>query len=80
MEEDQRKKIEELIGQIKCPKAFKCYTSGFEDLCRSRDIGLDSYLECLEEEPRRCTFAFAFGHTYFCKCPLRVYLAKHEKK
>ncbi len=76
MKEEYRKKIEELIGQMQCPKDFKCAESGFENLCKARDLGLESYLECLEDNPSRCLFAQSFGNKYYCRCPLRVYLAK----
>ena len=76
MKEADRKKIEELMAGMECPKKFECADSGFEQLCKARDFGLDSFLECLEESPSKCTFALSFGSTYFCQCPLRVYLSK----
>ena len=80
MEEEHRRKIEKIIGQLQCPKDFKCTDFGFENLCKARDFGIDDFLECLEDNPSRCSFAFHFGNTYFCQCPLRVYLAKKLKK
>ena len=76
MTEEDREKIQELMGGMQCPKNFKCADSGFESLCRARDFGLDKFLECLEESPSDCPFALPFGSTHFCQCPLRVYLAK----
>ena len=76
MKEEHRKIIEEFSGQMKCPKDFKCAESGFENLCKARDFGLDGYLECLEDNPSRCLFALRFGNIHYCKCSLRVYLAK----
>ena len=80
MEEDQRKKIEEIINHFKCPKDFKCYKSHFNALCKAKDIGLETFLECLEENPRSCPVSLPFGNTFFCSCPLRVYIAKKLKK
>ena len=80
MEQDWKKEIEQIIGELNCRKDFKCYKSGFTDLCKARDIGLDSFLECLEEAPYRCPFSVHFGREYYCKCPLRVYIAKKENK
>ena len=80
MKDDDRKRIEEMTGNIECPKNFKCVESGFENLCKAKDFGLDDYLECLEEDPHKCKFALPFGNGYFCQCPLRVYLAKKLKK
>jgi hypothetical protein len=80
MGEEEQKKIEEIIGQLICPKDFICAQSGFERLCKARDIGLESFMECLEEKSAGCKFALPFGDGYFCQCPLRVYLAKKLKK
>jgi hypothetical protein len=80
MDEDQRKEIEEIITQFKCPKDFRCYKSGLKVLCKAKDIGLDTYLECMEVYPQKCPFSVAFGYSHFCKCPLRVYIAKKLKK
>ena len=77
---NHKPQIEEIIGGMKCPRDFKCYESGFEDLCKAKDIGLESFSKCLEEDPLECTFAFSFGYSHFCKCPLRVYIAKTLQK
>ncbi|MEE8553065.1 MAG: hypothetical protein V3S72_07170, partial [Desulfobacterales bacterium] len=61
-------------------KNFKCAESGFEDLCKAKDVGLDSYLKCLESNPSICNFALSFGYKHFCQCPLRVFLAKKLSK
>ena len=76
MREEEKKKIEEIIDGLKCPKEFRCAQSGFERLCQARDIGMKNYLDCLEEKPATCKFALSFGDGHFCRCPLRVYLAK----
>lgn len=80
MREKDRKQIEEIIGHMQCPKNFKCADSGFEKLCSARDLGLEAFLECLDEDPSHCKFAIIFGDGHFCQCPLRVYLAKALKK
>jgi hypothetical protein len=80
MEESARRTIEDIIGQMQCPKDFKCAQSGFENLCRAQDIRLDKYLQCLENRPYQCKFGVSLGAAYLCHCPLRVYLAKALKK
>jgi hypothetical protein len=77
---EQKKKVKEIIGQMQCPHDFRCAESGFENLCKVKDFGLDGYLECLVENPNSCSFALPFKDSYFCQCPLRVYLAKKLKK
>ncbi len=80
MEEDYRKEIEELIGQIQCPKDFECYKSGFDVLCRAKDVGTESpLLLCLDENLLQCKFLNA-GRGFVCECPLRNYIAKKLKK
>ncbi len=80
MKDEDKKKIEEIIAGMKCPKNFKCAEHGFEKLCRAKDFGVENYLDCLEKNPYECPFALSFGYGYLCQCPLRVYLAKKIKK
>jgi len=80
MKDEDRKKIEEIIAGMQCPKNFKCAENGFENLCRAKDFGVENYLDCLEENPAECPFALSFGNGYLCQCPLRVYIAKKLKK
>ena len=80
LEETVEKAIEDIMGQMDCPKHFECVRSEFDNLCRARDFGLKDYAECLETDPQRCDFALSFGETYFCRCPVRVYIAKTLKK
>jgi len=79
MEEEHKKKIEEIIEEMSCPKNFKCAESGFEKLCKAKDNGMEEFVDCLDDNARRCTFAIPFGDGHFCKCPLRVYLSKELK-
>ena len=80
MKEAHKNKIEEIMGEIQCPKNFNCIKSGLEVLCKAKDLGLENYLKCLESNPNDCKFALPFGYNHFCQCPLRVYLAKNLKK
>ena len=74
------KKLEKIIGKMQCPKDFRCCKSNFKDICKGEDIGLDSFLRCLEKKPKNCPFSIYFGGVYFCKCPLRLYIAKELRK
>jgi len=75
MEERTRKTIEKIIAGMSCRKDFKCYKSNLSQLCKSKDVGLESFLECLEENPRDCEFSIGYGNSYYCRCPVRVYIA-----
>jgi hypothetical protein len=78
--EEDRRRIEEIIGKMACPKGFRCADSGFENLCKARDFGVESYLDCLDEKRSLCRFALPFADIYLCQCPLRVYLAKKLRR
>ena len=80
MDERTKKELEEIIGEMECPKDFKCCESGFENLCRAKDIGVELFLECLEETPQNCKFSVMIGRSYLCQCPLRYYIFKRLKK
>ena len=75
----RKRKVEEIIDGLRCPEGFECYKS-FDVLCKAEDIGLGSYLLCINSKSKKCLFAVPFGNGYFCKCPLRVYIAKEFKK
>lgn len=79
IEKDIRNNIESIIKGVECPKDFICYYSGFNNLCNAKDIGIESFVECLEKK-KECKFSFRFALIYLCKCPLRVYIAKKLKR
>lgn len=83
MKEEDRKKIQEIIDSMQCPKNFRCAESGFENLCRAKDFGDEQRLHCLEGTSEPCSFAVSYDFgikILFCQCPLRVYLAKNLNK
>lgn len=61
MNEEEKQKIEQIIDGLKCPKDFRCAQSGFERLCKARDIGMKSLLLCFDEKSAKCEFALSFG-------------------
>jgi len=79
MEHAAEKRLVESVGDWICSKRFECYQSGFTILCKAQDIGIESYLVCLEEDPQECPLSLPFGSLHFCKSPLRVYIAKKLK-
>jgi hypothetical protein len=81
MEQDRKIDVEQIMGQLECPKDFQCCMSGLEDLCQATDIGSELFLGCLEADSEGCKFSFAFfGYGHLCECPLRVYITKKLKK
>jgi len=76
MNEEQKKRIEEIMAGMECEKDFECYKSGFKKIGRAKNEGLLGYVECLEDPDRLCKFKVPFRDSVFCKCPLRVYVAR----
>jgi len=81
MEHQISKELESIKEKIICHKDFRCITSDLISLCEAQDIGAESTLECLDENPDECKFSFAFyGYSYLCECPIRVFISKKLKK
>jgi hypothetical protein len=80
MEQEHEKKLKEIIGDIKCPKDFKCCKQGFKNLCKAGDIGPGGTIKCLEKRAYDCSFTTLYNGVFYCTCPLRVYIAKKLKK
>jgi len=74
--EEEKQIVRRFMNEMNCPKGFSCLSGGPKDLCKARDIGSDIYVECLDALPQACSFAMPFGKTNFCKCPIRIYLAR----
>ncbi len=47
MAEEHKRRIEEIIGGMKCPRDFKCCKGRFANVRKAKDIGIGSFLECL---------------------------------
>ena len=74
------KALLEIKKSIRCSKKFICLKSELKTLCKAEDIGLKYNVKCLEEQPQQCEFVVSFGGEFFCKCPVRNYIAKKLKK
>jgi len=76
VDESHKQMIENVIGTMQCPKAFECYTSGFQRICAARAVKGDRLIECLADNEETCKYAVDFGLGRFCECPLRNFLLK----
>ena len=72
--------VDEIRSRMQCRKGFTCADSGFEKLCKAKDVGLKRHLLCLESGAALCEFALLLDRKYYCACPLRVYLTKMIQK
>ncbi len=80
IKEEHRKELQKIIRDVYCPKLLQCYHSRLQILCKAREIGLQSLVECLEEYPDKCPFSLSLSGLVCCKCPVRVYIAKNIEK
>ena len=76
MEQDVENKIKEIIGELQCPKQFCCIEDGLEFGCKANDVGLEEYLECLDESYPPCPVLVTLGTKRYCNCPVRIYICK----
>jgi hypothetical protein len=56
------------------------YKPGVGFTCKAKDVGLDTFAECLEKDSHSCPFSMSCGDSPFCISPLRVYAAKKVKE
>lgn len=80
MERELKLEINRTIAGMECPKGFACCESGFEELCQTKDLGLEEFADCLADNPAACGFALSFGRGHLCRCRLGVYIAKKRRK
>lgn len=78
--QEHKRQIEKIMSAMSCQKDFECYKSGFDNICKATHRGLDMYADCCDESKTICEFRVPFGYGAFCRCPLRVYIAKNFKK
>jgi len=77
---EQIQEIERIMDSMKCSRGFICYKSGFEDLCKVKNVGEGRIIECSPENQGPCTYRFTFTGKIFCKCPLRHYIARNLRR
>ena len=68
--------IDNLLDGLGLLKACERYEPGFGFICKAKDIGLDSFVQCQEKDSHLCVFSIRYAHSYFCKSPARVHAAK----
>ncbi len=76
MKQQVDSKLKRIMDKMTCPQDFICEKSGFENLCKANYIEHNKCVECLDENPKGCSFSLTFGDTFLCKCPVRVHIAK----
>jgi hypothetical protein len=76
--QQQEYEIKQIMAGMDCPRAFRCYKSGFEDLTPVEVFGGSDLVQCRKAAESYCSMSFSFGpRTTFCKCAIRKYVAQH---
>jgi hypothetical protein len=71
--------IERAIKGLKLPPNFKWHTPGMGFTCKAEDVGLGSFVKCLENENGACPFSMPYADSNYCKCFARIYMARELK-
>jgi hypothetical protein len=74
MKQEYVQRMEELLKD--CPKGLKISKSEVGIPCKTKDMGLESFFECLEKNPYTCRYHLHFGDSFLCRCPVRISIAK----
>lgn len=77
---EQIEQIVQITRSMKCSKDFDCYKSGFEKLCKIKNIGDGKVIECSPKNQGPCEYRFTFMGKDLCKCELRHYIARTFNK
>jgi len=78
---EQEEQIKKLMNEIECPFDFNCYKTGFTNLHKIlQDMpALEHLVLTSEQSPLPgCIYSYLCGDTYFCKCPLALYVIKQK--
>jgi hypothetical protein len=81
VEQGHKPELEKIINGLECPNDFRCYEEHYENLCQARSSSVDElFVECSEKGRVVCNFLFGFGNSYYCHCPLAIYIARALQK
>ena len=75
IDREQESRIKALMAKTDCSKDFKCYKSGFKDLCKVEHLSSANMFLCLDKEGWVCEFALFSGDRCFCRCQVRKEIA-----
>ena len=79
MRQPYKQRIEAMPG-VRSLQGCKAYKRELGFTCKAKYVGLDSYVECKETYSFTCPFSVSYGHSYYCKCHARVYMAKKSER
>ena len=47
-----------------------------QPVCKIQSVGIDNFVRCLEDDPKKCPYALPLGSACFCRSP---HLSCHEQ-
>lgn len=80
MERTHMSDPEEVMFDLEVLGHCQWYKPGVGFICAAEDIGLESYVECVEKDANRCPFSMSYANSYYCTSYARVYIAKEIEK
>jgi hypothetical protein len=74
--QEKTAEIDRIRDSVCCSKGFPCCDVGFALAGKVKVIAGGKLLDCLEADVPTCRLALPFGDGFFCRCPLRKYIAQ----
>ena len=68
MGQNYNKTSREIIGALQYPGEFRWHKKASSHPCKAKNIGLDSFVKCLEKDAYSCPFSVRYGYSYYCRC------------
>ena len=80
MGQNHHKESQEIIGALQYPDDIPWHEKASHHPCKAKDIGLDSFVKCLEKDAHSCPFSVRYGYSYYCECHHVDDMAKKLKR
>lgn len=80
MKQSCKKQIEKAMKGLSCPKCLRCCKLGVEELCKTKEVGIEVFLECWQKNPKECKNSLLFGELRLCECPTRYHIKREKEK
>lgn len=77
MDRNKKYRIAELKKETDCRYEFVCLKNPFDAIAIDEN-GPAGLLRCRGQLPESCEYAVGFGNTYFCKCPMKIFISKED--
>lgn len=76
MEQDYEKELKKIIGNFACPADLQCYTRALKNFHKVQHVGLEPFLEVLEEHAYECPFQIPIVGVNHVGCPVRAHISE----